>query len=49
MNEAKDNVCGCNPCVGSSCACGCQDGVTREACSCGPECGCGDACRKIEA
>lgn len=49
MNEAIENVCGCNPCAGSSCKCGCQDAVTRATCACGPECRCGDACRKLVA
>ena len=44
MNEAQKNACGCNPCPGSSCNCGCQGTVAQTACACGRECRCGDAC-----
>jgi hypothetical protein len=49
MNEEIKNACGCNPCTGPRCACGCQDTVAPEACGCGAECRCGDACGKVEA
>jgi hypothetical protein len=44
MNEEIKNACACNPCVGASCGCGCQDAAASQACACGPECRCGDAC-----
>jgi hypothetical protein len=44
MNEANDQVCACNPCVGSSCTCGCQGPAAPAACECGSECRCEGAC-----
>jgi hypothetical protein len=48
MNEANNDRCRCNPCVGSECNCGCQQqaGTTESvaqpaACACGSECRCG--------
>jgi len=51
MNDAKNDSCRCNPCLGPQCNCGCQKkreastSVARAACTCGPQCRCGDACR----
>ncbi len=44
MNTAEQIECGCNPCSGQGCACGCQSAVTHAACTCGPDCGCEGDC-----
>jgi hypothetical protein len=46
MNDEIKNPCGCEQCAGPSCTCGCQTAATQEACTCGPQCDCGDACEK---
>ena len=48
MNEANKSQCGCNPCVGPSCTCGCQSTVAQEVCTCVPQCRCGDSCREVK-
>ncbi len=44
MNEAEQIACGCNPCPGPACNCGCQNSAAQQACACGPQCGCGSQC-----
>lgn len=40
MNEVNENRCGCNPCSGPTCGCGCQSTEAQQACTCGPQCAC---------
>lgn len=49
MNEANETRCDCNPCTGASCTCGCRKTETQQACACGTECACGDACTQKAA
>ncbi|HZX26111.1 MAG TPA: hypothetical protein VFF16_03510 [Telluria sp.] len=37
-------TCGCRVCAGSTCPCGCPAPAVTYACSCGPHCGCPNAC-----
>jgi hypothetical protein len=49
MSNEANEICGCNPCTGAGCACGCQNPATQDACACGPQCACGSSCACGEA
>ena len=44
MIEVSENLCSCDTCVGTDCACGCQAAMEEAICGCSSLCACGVDC-----